>query len=238
MGIVDSSVVDASREEVFAGHERPGPIQRLLLPWQPVSVVSEAASLADGRAVLALPCGLRWTAQHASKGGGFLSDMVAEWEAATAAGLRVVTVRTGIVQTSRGVTQRLLRPVFAAGLGGRLGSGPQWLSWIDIDDPIDVHHRALVDPALAGPVNAVAPHPVRNADYTSTLARILHRPALIPVPGIGPALLLGAQGTRELATASQRVVPRRLIEAGHRLRRRTLEQRLRHQLGHIAGETP
>jgi uncharacterized protein len=177
-----------------------------------------------------------------SKGSGFLSDVVADWEAATApataTGLRVVTVRTGIVQSLRGGTLRLLRPLFAAGLGGRLGSGRQWLSWIDIDDLIDVYHRALADPALSGPVNAVAPHPVRNEEYTRVLARVLHRKALLPVPGVGPAVLLGEQGARELATASQRVVPRRLIGAGHRFRRPDLEQCLRHQLGHLIEDLP
>ena len=163
---------------------------------------------------------------------------MADWEAATApataAGLRVVNVRTGIVQTPRGGTLQLMRPLFAAGLGGPLGDGRQWLSWIDIDDLIDVYHRALVDTGLSGPVNAVAPQPVRNADYTRALAGVLHRPAVLPVPALGPALLLGRQGARELAMASQRVVPGRLIEAGHRFRRPDLEQCLRHQLGKAA----
>lgn len=455
MGIVYTSVVDAPRDEVFAWHGRTGAIQRLLPPWQPVRAVTEASSLADGRAVLAFPGGLRWSAQHQPgdydppncfvdaldrdgwrsipagpirgwrhehrfdvvdggrtrvtdrvdtavperflqqmfryrhrqlaedlashrwsrerggvpatvaitgssgligtalaaflstggyrvirlvrhqpqeegerrwdpdapdvrlldgvdavvhlagasiagrftaahktavrasrveptrrlaecaaaatagpstfvcasaiglygydrgdveldesepKGSGFVSDVVAGWEAATApaaaAGLRVVNVRTGIVQSPRGGTLRLLRPLFAAGVGGRLGSGRQWLSWIDIDDLIDVYHRALVDPKLYGPVNAVSPDPVRNEQYTHLLARILHRPALIPVPDIGPALLLGEQGARELAMASQRVIPRRLIDDGHRFRRPALEQCLRHQLGHLVEEEP
>ncbi len=133
--------------------------------------------------------------ESASKGGGFLSDVVTDWERArglaTAAGLRVLTVRTGVVQTPRGGTLRLMHPLFAAGLGGRL-----------------------------------------------SIARILQRPALLPVPDIGPALLFGEQGARELATASQRRFPNRLIEAGHRFRRPTLEQCLRDQLGHRAGETP
>ncbi|MGB8408046.1 MAG: TIGR01777 family oxidoreductase [Mycobacterium sp.] len=450
MGIEYSSVVDAPRDEVFAWHGRPGAIHRLLPPWQPMSVVSEATSLADGRAVLGLPGGLRWNARHrpedyappaqfvdelrrdglrslpaglighwrhehrfdavgsgrtrvtdcvdtpvpgcllrqmffyrhrqlsddvaahqwsrdhgarpesvavtgssgligsaltaflstggyrvirlvrheprdqterrwdpespaqdlldgidavvhlagasiagrfseahknvvcssrieptrrlaecaaqaadgpsafvsasaigwyghdradeqldesAQPGDGFLARVVADWEAATAvaadAGLRVVTIRTGIVQTPRGGTLRLMRPLFAAGLGGPLGGGRQWLSWIDIEDLVDVYHRALVDAALSGPVNAVAPDPVRNIDYTRSLAAVLHRPAVLPVPAAGPALLLGSQGARELAMASQRVVPGRLIEAGHRFRRPTLQECLRHQLGHL-----
>jgi uncharacterized protein (TIGR01777 family) len=175
--------------------------------------------------------------ESAQPGQGFLADVVAGWEAATApaadAGLRVVTVRTGIVQTPRGGTLRLMRPLFAAGLGGPLGDGRQWLSWIDIDDLIDIYHRALVDTALSGPVNAVAPQPVRNIDYTRSLAGVLHRPALLPVPAAGPAVLLGSQGARELAMASQRVLPGVLGKVGHTFRRPALQDCLRHQLGHL-----
>ncbi|AKE87965.1 MULTISPECIES: TIGR01777 family oxidoreductase [Rhodococcus] len=175
--------------------------------------------------------------EDAQRGTGFLADVVADWEAATApaaaGGLRVVLVRTGIVQTPRGGPLQLQRPLFEAGLGGRLGTGRQWLSWIDLDDLLDVYHRALADPRIAGPINAVAPEPVRNDEYTRTLARVLHRPALLPVPGFGPRLLLGEEGAREVATADQCVVPRCLVDHGHRFRRPKLEACLRHQLGHI-----
>ncbi len=129
--------------------------------------------------------------------------MVSDWEDATSpaeqAGTRVVRVRTGIVQSPAGGTLRLLRPLFTAGLGGRLGNGQQWFSWIGIDDLVDVYHRALWDTDLSGPVNAVAPDPVRNVEYTRVLAQVLHRPALLPVPPLGPKVLLGEQGARELA---------------------------------------
>ena len=99
--------------------------------------------------------------EESVRGDGFLADVVADWEAATGpaadAGLRVVTVRTGIVQAAAGGTLRLLRPLFLAGLGGRMGSGEQWLSWIGLDDLLDVYYRALYDNRLAGPVNAVGP---------------------------------------------------------------------------------
>ncbi len=173
--------------------------------------------------------------EDSDRGDGFLADVVAEWEDATTpaerAGVRVVRVRTGIVQSPRGGTLKLMRPLFGAGLGGRLGDGRQWLSWIGIDDLIDVYHRALWDVALAGPVNAVAPQPVRNSEYTRTLARVLHRPAMLPVPSLGPRLLLGEQGSRELACASQRVVPAKLTAAAHRFRQPELDQALRHLLG-------
>ncbi|HTQ16514.1 TIGR01777 family oxidoreductase [Mycobacterium sp.] len=173
--------------------------------------------------------------EDSDRGDGFLADVVADWEDATApaeqAGLRVVRVRTGIVQSPRGGTLKLMRPLFSAGLGGRLGDGRQWLSWIGIDDLVDVYHRALWDAALSGAVNAVAPQPVRNSEYTRTLAQVLRRPAVLPVPSLGPRLLLGAQGARELAGASQRVTPWRLNHSGHRFRQPDLDQALRHLLG-------
>ena len=169
------------------------------------------------------------------RGDGFLADVVEEWEHATTAaedgGVRVVRVRTGIVQSPSGGTLRLQLPLFRAGLGGRLGDGRQWFSYIGIDDLVDVYHRGLWDTALSGPVNAVAPDPVRNSDYTHTLAKVLRRPAVLPVPSFGPKLLLGEQGARELACANQRVLPARLQQAGHRFRHPGLEPTLRHLLG-------
>ena len=173
--------------------------------------------------------------EDATRGDGFLADVVADWEAATApasdAGLRVVKVRTGIVQAAAGGTLRLLRPLFSAGLGGRLGSGRQWLSWIGLDDLVDIYHRALYDERLSGPVNAVGAEPLRNSEYTESLARVLHRPALLPVPAIGPRILLGEQGARELAAASQRVVPAKLLALGHPFRHPDVADALAHQLG-------
>jgi len=181
-------------------------------------------------------CGDSLLDEGSPRGQGFLADVVADWEAATApahdAGLRVVTVRTGIVQAAAGGTLRLLRPLFAAGLGGRLGSGRQWLSWIGIDDLLDIYYRALYDARLVGPVNAVAPNPVRNTDYTRALADTLRRPALLPVPSIGPRILLGKQGAVELAEANQRVAPAKLASLGHRFRQPTISDALGHQLGH------
>lgn len=177
--------------------------------------------------------GDEWLTEGSERGVGFLADVVAAWEGAAAVDgdMRVVSVRTGIVQSPRGGVLRLQRPMFEAGVGGRLGSGTQWQSWIGIDDLVDVYHRALVDDTLSGPVNAVAPTPVRNAGYTEVLARVLRRPALLPVPAIGPRVLLGTEGARELAEASQRVRPAALIAAAHRFRFPDLEPALRHVLG-------
>ncbi len=170
-------------------------------------------------------------------GDGFLADLVRDWEAATApageAGVRVVQVRNGIVQSPVGGMLRLLRPLFSAGLGGSLGGGRQWVPWIGIDDVVDVLARCVVDPELRGPVNAVSPNPVRNGTYAATLASVLRRPARLPVPSFAPGLLLGEQGAREFALAGQRAVPERLLEVGHSFRHRTLEACLRHLLGRV-----
>jgi uncharacterized protein (TIGR01777 family) len=180
-------------------------------------------------------CGDTELDEDSPRGDGFLAEVVADWESATApaaeAGLRVVAVRTGIVQAAAGGTLKLLRPLFAAGLGGRLGSGRQWLSWISIDDLLDIYYRAIYDTRLVGPVNAVAPEPIRNRDYTAALASTLHRPAVLPVPSIGPRLLLGRQGARELAEANQRVRPAVLQTLGHWFRQGAVRDALAHQLG-------
>lgn len=173
--------------------------------------------------------------ESAARGDGFLADVVADWEAAAIpaaeAGVRVVNCRTGLVLSGRGGMLALLRRLFATGLGGRLGDGRQWMSWIDLDDVTDGYYRALVDASLSGPVNLVAPTPVRNEDFTRALAQVLRRPALIPVPPVGPRILLGDGGARELALASQQVRPSVLEAAGHAFRRPELSASLRHQLG-------
>ena len=175
--------------------------------------------------------------ETSGRGDGFLADVVDAWEAAAdaAAGgdTRVVKVRTGIVQSPNGGALALLRPLFASGLGGRLGSGRQWMAWIGLDDLLDVYLHSLMDDAIDGPMNAVAPGAVRNTDYTATLAKVLHRPAVLPVPPIGPRVLLGAEGAREVAAASQRVLPTRLTTLGHPFRHSGLEACLRHCLGHM-----
>ncbi len=173
--------------------------------------------------------------EDSPRGGGFLADVVSAWEAASApardAGIRAVQIRTGIVQSPRGGTLRLLWPLAEVGAAGRIGAGRQWLSWIGIDDLTDVYYRALLDTRLSGPVNATAPDPVRNTGYTRVLGRVLHRPLQLPVPAAGPRALLGREGASELAEASQRVSPARLLGVGHQFRHPHLEPALRHLLG-------
>ncbi|HEX6232205.1 MAG TPA: TIGR01777 family oxidoreductase [Jiangellaceae bacterium] len=173
--------------------------------------------------------------ESSPRGDGFLADVVSAWEEATRpaqeAGARVAQVRTGVVQTPTGGMLRLIAPLFWTGLGGRLGTGEQWLSWVALDDLVDVYLRAIVDDEIRGPINAVAPEPVTNAEYTRTVATVLGRPALVPVPHWAPGLLLGDLGAAEIAFASQRVVPAKLTDAGHQFRFATLEPALRHVLG-------
>jgi uncharacterized protein (TIGR01777 family) len=173
--------------------------------------------------------------EETAHGTGFLAELVADWEeaAAEASGdrTRSVQIRTGLVQTPRGGALRLQRPLFQLGLGGRLGSGDQWLSWVSIDDLTDIYLRAIVDETMSGPVNAVSPNPVSGTDYARILARVLGRPAMLPVPREAVALVLGRNGADEFALASQRVSPAALLTAGHHFRWPDLEHALRHLLG-------
>lgn len=215
---------------------RVGPTRRLAeLAARSVPVMVSASAIG----IYGATRGDEELTEDSPRGDGFLADLVADWEADTVpakeAGVRVALIRTGIVQSPKGGSLQLLRPLFEAGLGGRLGDGEQWTAWIGIDDMLDIYLRALVDPAVDGPVNAVAPDVVRNREYTRVLARVLHRPAVIPVPGFGPAVLLGREGAREVALASQRVMPARLAGWGHSFRHPELEPALRHLMGRTRG---
>lgn len=173
--------------------------------------------------------------ESSERGNGFLADVVTDWEEATAparrAGKRVVNVRTGVVLAGNGGVLPLLSGLFSAGLGGRIGDGSRWMSWIAIDDLTDIYATTVVDKNLSGPVNAVAPHPARNADLTSHLGTTLKRPTLFPVPSFGPAILLGREGAEELALANQRVVPTVLTERNHVFRYPLIDAALAHELG-------
>jgi hypothetical protein len=172
--------------------------------------------------------------EDSAPGDLFLSEVCRRWEAATgaaeAAGVRVAHVRTGLVAARRGGFLGKLLPLFRLGLGGRMGRGDQWWSWITIDDEVGAI-RHLIDHDVSGPVNLTAPQPVTNREFTSTLARVLRRPALVPVPSFGPKALLGAELAHELLFAGQRVEPRVLLDSGYRFRDPELEPALRRLLG-------
>jgi uncharacterized protein (TIGR01777 family) len=170
-------------------------------------------------------------------GEGFLAGVVRRWEAAAdparEAGLRVVHLRTTPVQDASGAGLQKQALLFRLGLGGRFGSGRQWLSWIALDDIAGAYLHALTRDDLAGPVNAAAPNPVTNAEFTATLARVLRRPAVLHVPAFAPRLVLG-EFADEMLFASIRAVPARLLETGYRFRFPELEGALRHTLGRPA----
>jgi hypothetical protein len=158
--------------------------------------------------------------ETAPAGTGFLASLVRDWESAARpardAGVRVVNLRSGVVLSRRGGMLGLLAPVFRAGLGARMGSGRQFISWISLTDHIAAVRFLLGQAGIDGPVNLTAPAPVTNAVFTAALARALHRPALLWVPA--PALQLGAGEMSSELLGSSRVLPRRLTEAGFAFR--------------------
>lgn len=172
--------------------------------------------------------------EESSLGEDFLAEVGKEWEEATApardAGIRVVHLRTGIVlNPAGGALAKMLLP-FQAGVGGKLGSGRQWMSWISREDWIGAAHFALQTSSVEGALNLVAPEPVTGATFAATLARVLHRPALFPVPSLALTTLFGemARGT---ILASQRVLPAALERAGFQFAHRSLSSALRFELG-------
>ena len=172
--------------------------------------------------------------EDSTPGSDFLAEVAVAWEraadSARQAGTRVVLLRTGLaLSPAGGALAKMLTP-FKFGLGGRIGSGSQWMSWIALDDWVGATLSALRDNSLVGPVNLVAPSPVPNAEFTATLARVLGRPTLGIVPELAVDLLFGEMG-RATLLASQRVRPQRLIDAGFEFAHPTLEHALRAELG-------
>lgn len=165
---------------------------------------------------------------------GFLAGLCADWEAAaseaTALGVRVVNLRIGLVQSARGgALAKLLMP-FKAGLGGPIGSGKQWQSWISLGDLLGAIHHALFTESLSGPVNAVGPAPVTSAEYAKVLGRVLSRPAFVPVPAFALRALFGELADGAIL-ASQRVLPKRLETSGFQFLHADLDAALRFTLG-------
>lgn len=168
--------------------------------------------------------------EESPPGHDFLADVCTHWEAAAApavdAGIRVTFPRTGIVLSPNGGALAKLLPLFKFGVGGRMGSGKQWWSWISLDDEVGAL-RWLLDHDIAGPVNLTAPEPVTNREMTKVLGAVLHRPTLLPVPSFGPKLLLGGELAEALLFTSQRVLPAVLTEQGYPFAHPTLEVALR-----------
>jgi len=171
--------------------------------------------------------------EDSALGMDFLAQVCQEWEAATEpaarAGIRVVRLRFGMILSPMGGALRKMLLPFRLGAGGRMGSGAQYVSWIAIDDAIGAIHHAVGAESLHGPVNAVSPAPVTNAEFTRVLARVLSRPAIFPMPAFAARLAFGEMADA-LLLASARVMPTRLQASGYRFRFPELEGALRHLL--------
>ena len=168
--------------------------------------------------------------EQSAHGNSFLADVCKQWEAAAApaigAGVRTVLLRTGIVLTPRGGALKKQLPLFRLGAGGKFGRGDQWQSWISLDDEIGAIEY-LLTANVSGPVNLTAPNPVTNAQFTTTLAQVLRRPALLPIPKFGPKMLLGGELADALLFTGQRVLPSVLATSGFKFAHDNLEEALR-----------
>jgi uncharacterized protein len=165
----------------------------------------------------------------------FLSDICKNWEGATQiskeSGIRVVNLRIGIVLSSSGGMLPKILPIFKLGFGGRIGNGNQYMSWIGLDDLLGLILYAMADKSIAGPVNAVSPNPITNADFTRTLGNVLSRPTIFSIPQIIIKSALGEELANAAILSSTRVIPERLIKTGYKFRFPYLESVLRHTLG-------
>ena len=172
--------------------------------------------------------------ESAAAGAGFLSDVCREWEAAIApardGGIRVVNLRIGIVLTAAGGALAKMLTPFKLGVGGTIGSGQQYMSWITLDDLVGVVLHALSGDEMSGPVNAVAPEAVTNRVFTKTLGQVLGRPTIFPMPAFAARVAFGEMADA-LLLASSRVVPARLAERGFQCAHPELEGALQHVLG-------
>ena len=168
--------------------------------------------------------------EASANGKGFLADLAWDWEAATEparrAGIRVVNLRTAIVLARQGGALAMMLPIFKLGLGGKIGSGQQWMSWIAIQDEIAAILFCLDHNEISGPVNLAAPNPVTNAEFARTLGRAVNRPAFFSVPEFAVRMLLGREMAEETVLASQRVIPEKLLARQFQFRFADLQRTL------------
>lgn len=171
--------------------------------------------------------------ETSTPGHDFLADVCQAWEAATEpaaqAGVRVVRVRFGVVLSGRGGALKTMLLPFRLGLGGKVGSGQQYMSWVALDDVVWAIIKCLQDPTLTGPVNVVSPEAVTNLQFTKVLGRVLSRPTIFPLPAFAARIALGEMAD-ELLLASQRVRPKKLLDAGYSFKFPQLERALQHVL--------
>ena len=176
------------------------------------------------------PRGDEQLTEVSTNGTSFLADVCEQWEAAakpaSEAGVRTVLLRTGIVLTTKGGALKKQLPLFQLGLGGKFGNGKQWQSWISINDEVGAIEHLLTT-NVSGAVNLTAPNPVTNAEFTSTLARVVKRPAFLPIPPFAPKAILGGELADALLFTGQRVIPAALNASGYKFVHPTLEVALR-----------
>jgi uncharacterized protein (TIGR01777 family) len=214
-GIGDRRWTPARKEELVSSR-----VQGTALLARTIAAVEPAPSVLVSASAVGIygDRGDEVLTESSALGSDFLADLCQQWEAGTGpaaeAGVRVVHLRSGIVLSPHGGVLGRQLPLFRMGLGGRLGNGRQWTSWISIDDEVRAILFALERETLAGPVNATAPAPVTNAEYSAALGRALHRPAVLAVPPVALRAVLGSQLVDEALLASQRVEPAALSAAG------------------------
>ncbi len=171
--------------------------------------------------------------EESSAGAGFLAEVTEQWEEATTAAvqadIRTAHLRTGIVLSPKGGALGAMLLPFKMGVGGRTGNGQQWMSWVDVRDVVGGIHHILKNDLLQGAVNMVAPRPVRNAEFAATLASVLSRPAILPMPALAVKAVFGEMG-EQLLLASQKVEPAKLISSGYPFRYRELRTSLQNLL--------
>jgi uncharacterized protein (TIGR01777 family) len=237
------AVVNLSGESIAARRWSAQQKQKILdSRTSATRTIAQALSKADGRPktlVNASAIGIygdrgdEWLDESSAPGNDFLADVCRQWEAATEpsqrGGARVVCTRFGVIFSGRGgALQKMLLP-FRLGVGGKLGSGRQYMSWVTLDDAVDCIIACLSNSAIAGPVNVVSPQPVTNYEFTKTLGRVLRRPTIFPLPAPVARIVLGEMADG-LLLAGQRVRPAALSAAGYDFRFPDLERALRHVL--------
>ena len=178
--------------------------------------------------------GVEFLNEGSPRGSGFLPDVCLGWEEATEsvskAGIRVVNVRFGIVLSKDGGALAKMMTPFKIGMGGKIGSGTQYMSWVAMDDVTGAIYHTLITESLKGPVNVTAPNPVTNKEFTNTLGEVLKRPAVVPIPAFAAKLAFGEMAN-DLLLASTKVAPKRLSDSGYKFQYPELENALKHVLG-------
>jgi uncharacterized protein len=172
--------------------------------------------------------------EQSQPGTGFLADVCRDWEQAISSirskGVRVVNLRTGVILSTKSGALSKMLPIFNLGGGGNIGSGRQYMSWISLDDEVMAIWHIINTDSIVGPVNCVAPNPVTNQEFTQILGKVIHRPTILPLPEFAAKIIMGEMAD-ELLLASQRCLPKSLLNNGYTFQYPNLEQALRHELG-------